>query len=257
MPVVSHRWSGPCQEPNPYEVRFTLRINLVVASAAVLFSVPSAYAGGYIAPVVDVEPAPVIVAPAASDWQGGYAGITLGYAFGGDDRVGAYTADDRFIANLGDAEISGANGGLHVGYRWQRNRWVIGPELSYTFSNISDDFGYDVPGLGSGTFKSEVDDLWALKLKTGYLARPDTLVYGIAGYQEGNFTLSAGGSDVEYDADGYVVGLGVERLINDRLSVTGEWEYSDFGTTDVEILGANTSASSSFHNVKVGLNFRF
>lgn len=234
-----------------------MRINLVVASAAVLFSVPAAHAGGYVAPVVDVEPAPVVAAPATSDWQGGYVGATLGYGFGGDDRVGAYDAGDAFIGNFGDAEVSGANLGLHVGYRWQRDRWVIGPELAYTFSDISDDFEYDVPGLGAGTFESEVDDLWAIKLKTGYLVRPDTLVYGIAGYQEGNFTVSAGDDETEYDADGYVLGLGVERMFTNRISVSGEWEYSDFGTTDVELDGVNTLASPSLHNVKVGLNFRF
>ena len=64
-----------------------MRNNLIAASVAALLSVPAAHAGGFTAPVLDVQPAPVVEATPA-DWQGGYAGITLGYAFGGDDDIG-------------------------------------------------------------------------------------------------------------------------------------------------------------------------
>ena len=65
-----------------------MRNNLIAASVAALLSVSAAHAGGFTAPVVEIEP-PLVVTPAPSDWQGAYAGITLGYAFGGDDDIGA------------------------------------------------------------------------------------------------------------------------------------------------------------------------
>lgn len=225
-----------------------MRSSLVAASAVFLLSVPAAYAGGYIAPVVDVEPAPVVAAP-VGDWQGAYAGITLGYAFGGDDDIGARPPG----VDIGSAELSGANAGLRLGYRWQRDRWVVGPEIAYVAGDINDSFDF-----AGGDFESEVDSLLGVRLKTGYLVRPDTLVYGIAGWQQGDFTYNVSGNEIEYDAEGYVLGLGVERTLTERMSITGEYEFSDFGSTDVEIAPGVTSVATPKHsNVKVGLNFRF
>lgn len=249
MPVTVSYTARDCDRPTDMKMRFKVRINLIATTSAALLSVSAAHAGGYVAPVVDVEPAPVVTAPVAADWQGAYAGLTLGYAFGGDDEIGVRPPG----IDLGDAELSGWNAGVRLGYRWQRDRWVVGPELSYVDGDISDDFDF-----AGGEFESEVNNLLGVRLKTGYLVRPDTLVYGIAGWQEGDFTYSVAGQEVDYDADGYVLGLGVERRLTDRMSVTGEYEYSDFGSTDVELAGGATSvATPSFSNVKVGLNFRF
>ena len=58
---------------------------LLVASLSL--GATAAHAGGYTSPVVEPVIAPVVEA-APSDWQGGYAGLTLGYAFKGEDEVG-------------------------------------------------------------------------------------------------------------------------------------------------------------------------
>ncbi|WP_134725025.1 outer membrane protein [Paracoccus luteus] len=231
-----------------------MTIRFASAVAAAIIAAGAAHAGGFTAPTVDVAPVePVVIAAEPGDWAGGYAGVTLGYAFGGDDVVGAF-AGDTFLGDLGTEELSGANAGIRAGYRWQRNRWVVGPEISYQAGDISDEFDL----AAGGTFESQVDSLLAVKLKTGYAVRPDTLVYGIAGWQRGDFTYDVAGVESEYDADGYVVGLGAERKLTDRMSVTGEWEYSDFGNTDVEIApGVTTTATPKFSNVKLGLNFKF
>ena len=231
-----------------------MTITSAFAVAAAILSAGAVHAGGFTAPTVEVEPVtPVVVTAEPAEWAGGYAGLTLGYAFGGDDDVGEFTGDDL----LGTHELSGANAGIRAGYRWQRNRWVVGPEVSYQAGDISDEF--DLPlALGGGTFDSQVDSLLAVKVKTGYAVRPDTLVYGIAGWQRGDFTYDFAGVETEYDAEGYVLGLGAERKLTDRMSVTGEWEYSDFGSTTVELEpGVTTSATPKFNNLKLGLNFKF
>ena len=228
-----------------------MRNTLIAASVAALVSVPAAHAGGFSAPVVDVAPAPVIT-PAPADWQGGYAGITLGYAFGGDDDIGVRPPG----VDIGSAELSGVNAGLRLGYRWQRDRWVVGPEVAYVAGDINDSFDFTL--LGGGDFESEVNNMLGLRLKTGYLVRPDTLVYGIAGWQKGDFTYNVNGRNIDYDADGYVLGLGVERKLTDRMSVTGEYEYANFGSAHVDIApGAVSVATPEHSNVKLGLNFSF
>lgn len=212
----------------------------------------AATAGGYAAPVVEVEPVTPPVATVAPDWQGGYVGGALGYAFGGDDEIGQNVLGN--VTNLGQAEIAGPNLSLRAGYLWQRNKWVVGPELSFTAGDIKDDFDY---GAGQN-FESKVNHTIALKLKTGYVVRPDMLIYGLAGWQKGDFTYDVNGTDVDYDADGYVVGLGVEKRLNERMSLTGEYEYSNFGKTEVDVFpGVVSQATPEFSNVKLGLNFKF
>lgn len=228
--------------------------NFILASGLALAAASTANAGGYSAPVVDAVPvvAPVVVTETPA-WQGAYVGAALGYAFNGDDRIG--TNDGATRGTLGTAELSGGNFGVQAGYRWQRNNWVFGPELSYTTGSIEDDFEY---GAGPTEFKSEVNNTIGLTVKAGYLVRPDTLVYGLAGYKKGDFTYTNGGTEIDYDADGYVVGVGAERMISDRMSLFAEYEYSNFGRTEVDLGGGvTTEATPEFSNVKMGLNFKF
>ncbi|MBV0892888.1 porin family protein [Paracoccus sp. Z118] len=223
-------------------------MTLPLASAIALGLTASAHAGGYTAPVTEIAPAaPVVVAPEpAGTWEGLYAGGTLGYGFGGDDEftLGGVTADQ---------EISGVNAGLHLGYRWQRGNLVIGPELSVMGGSVDDSVT-----AGGLDYESSLNHMMTLKLKTGYAVRPDTLVYGTAGISRGDFTFTAGGEEYDYDTNGYVFGLGIERMITDRLSVTGEIERNHFKSEnfDVGLLG-DTNATPSFNNLKVGVNYRF
>lgn len=228
--------------------------SLFLVSGVALLAAASAHAGGYAAPVVEAEPAAPVVATEAPTWQGAYVGAALGYAFGGDDDIGVNADGGPVDATLGNAELGGPNLSLRAGYRWQRENWVVGPELSYTMGDISDEFDYGT----AGKFESKVNNTLAVKLKTGYLVRPDMLVYGIAGWQKGDFTYTNNGTEADYDADGYVVGLGAEKMVNNRMSITGEYEYANFGKTDVDLGGGViTKATPEFSNVKVGLNFKF
>lgn len=227
----------------------------LLSSAALVLSAAAASAGGF-ATAPDPVVEPVTAAPIVStgNWQGAYGGVSLGYAFGGDDDFGEDLDDDEPVPALGNLELNGVNGGLHIGYRWQRDRLVIGPELSVLGGNIEDSFTSDA-GV---EIESQVNHVAALKLKTGYEVQPNMLVYGTAGIARGDFTYTVAGEEFDYNANGYVFGIGVERMINDRMSITGEIERNQFDKEEVELApGLVTNASPSFNNVKVGLNFRF
>lgn len=243
-------------------MKFTL-----LTSAAFALSAAAASAGGF-----TTAPEPVVVEPVAmpvtlGNWQGGYAGATLGYGFNGDDEFGFdYGAGE--VPSRGKLEVSGWNGDLHAGYRWQRDRWVFGPELSIMGGAVDDSF--DLPAgtivdtdgglvdLSGAEVESKVKSVLALKFKTGYEVQPDMLVFGTVGYQRGDFDLKVAGEGYSYKADGYVLGLGVERMINDRWSVTGEIEHNEFDKEEVDLGGGvHTNASPSFTNVKMGVNFKF
>ncbi|AXC51099.1 porin family protein [Paracoccus suum] len=230
-------------------------ISSLALAAAGLVGAQAANAGGYTPAVV--EP-PVTVAPVVEtqvgNWQGAYVGATLGYATGEKDRIGLTENGQLIDPEIGDTKIRGVNGGVHVGYRWQRDRWVFGPELSFEGGSVDDSFT-----TASGVkVESKLKSKAALKLKTGYEVQPNMLVYGIAGVANGKYEYKYGDYNDDYTANGYVFGIGVERQINERMSVIGEIERNQFDKEKVELVpGITTTASPSYTNVKVGLNFKF
>ncbi|MDB6179741.1 outer membrane beta-barrel protein, partial [Paracoccus sp. Z330] len=177
-----------------------------------------------------------VVAPVAQpsfDWAGAYGGLSVGYAFGGDDRVGIHNPDGDLLGTPGSNDISGATYGVHLGYRWQREfrgrQFVYGPELAYEGASADGSFSTD-----SASGSSEIDNLISLRFKSGILNEAqNTLFYGIIGAMRGEFDYAVEGAGMDYndsyDADAWTVGLGVERMVNERVSLFGEWEYRDFG----------------------------
>lgn len=242
---------------------------LAMCALGILSGASGALAGGYIAPVVDpVVTAPVVEATPASDWAGGYAGGSIGYSFGGDDEIGLdrYVGDTRTErnTNLGQADIKGVTAGLHAGYRWQRDNWVFGPELWVEGGSVDGSDSFLLDGE-SAELESSLNYAVGLQFKTGYVVNPQTLVYGTAGAAYGDFDYeldrASGSETVSFEETGFTLGLGVERKLRDNLSVFAEWQYRNFGATDVEFEdGTGTlvsGATPEHHNVKLGVNFSF
>ncbi|MDS9467076.1 outer membrane beta-barrel protein [Paracoccus sp. MBLB3053] len=226
----------------------------VMAASLTLGAGIAANAGGYTPPVVEPIIAPI--EEPVLDWAGGYAGATLGYGFGGKDRIGISDSTDTLLGDIGELEMDGANAGIRAGYRWQRDKWVFGPELGWEITDIKGDTSGMIGGTEYGA-ESKVKNVLALRFKTGYAVRPDMLVYGIAGWARADVDYDIAGEDVGYDTDGYILGLGVEKKINERTSITGEYEYANFGKETLEFGEYSTKATVDYNNLKVGVNFSF
>lgn len=223
----------------------------------------AASAGGYTPPVSDTAVVPPVVAEAPLyNWAGGYVGGFVGGVFGGDDDVGISDPSDTLLGTPGSLGLSGAVYGLQAGYRWQRQvqgrTIVFGPELSYAWSNASDSF--DNGGTSAST---EMNDFYALRFKTGVLnAAQTTMFYGSLGYGRGDFDYEVSGLGMDYNGsygdDAWLVGLGLEHKMTERMSLFGEWEYLGFGKeTLTDGAGYSTEATPRQSTLKVGVNFSF
>lgn len=227
-----------------------MRLKNFLTGCAVVAMGGAANAGGYVEPIVEVTE--TVVAPIVTDWAGAYVGGSIGYAFGADDEIGLNES-----SALGQVDLDGFNAGLHVGYRWQRDSWVFGPELWLEGGKID---ATDSVSFGEGTSEvtSEVNHILGLQFKTGYVVNPQTLVYGTAGFVRGDFDYTLDDDTQGYTANGYSLGLGAERKLRDNLSVFAEWQYRSFGRTDINFDGeVATRATPEHHNLKLGVNFRF
>lgn len=248
-----------------------MRLKNFLTGCAVVAMGGAANAGGFVQPVSETSVAVVAPAIASSDWAGGYGGASIGYSFAADDEVGLEVFDGGELFGsqgaLGRTDVKGLTAGLHLGYRWQRNSWVFGPELWLEGGKVDaqDRVVFTQTNGGTtieieGDIESKVNYLVGLQFKTGYVINSETLIYGTAGYVHGDFDLTFG-ERVGYTAGGYSLGLGAERKLRDNLSVFAEWQYRNFGRTDVrfgdEVESEVTRATPEHHNLKLGVNFRF
>lgn len=239
------------------------KFHSAAAIAAFVVAAPAAFAGGYQPPVVETGVVAAVTEVSYGDWAGAYAGATLGYVLSGDERVGFSDASDNFIGDVGKVDLSGVTGGVRLGYRMQRDAWVFGVELGYEAMGVDGDVTFD-NAVGDGTITSNVDNVMALRFKTARVINEQTLFYGIAGVARGKFSYDLAGTvppaadtSKSYSHSGYVLGLGVERKLSDRLSVTGEWEYGRFGKTDLDLGGVVTRATPKYNQLRLGVNYRF
>lgn len=256
----------------------------ISASAAATLGLMAGFAtaGGFVAPVAPISP-PVTAPVAAGDWAGAYGGLSLGYSFGADDEIGfSFLNDDVEVGRqtaLENVKIKGPTADLHAGYRWQRGNWVYGPELAIEGGSVDDsrtfqpeDFSVSPePGttidyeFGPTELTASVNYIATLAFKTGYVVNPQTLVYGTAGVNHGDFDyeLSSGGDSVSqsYSQTGWVLGLGVERKLTERVSMFAEYQYRQFGKSDIyfgdDEDSIQTQATPKHQNIKLGVNFRF
>ena len=155
------------------------------------------------------------IAP-AGNWEGGYAGVQLGYGFG------------EFSLDTDDFDTDGVIGGFHLGYLWQNGAWVFGPELQYDFADLA------IDSAGStGNF----DEIARLKMRVGRdMGRG--LLYGSAGVAYANFDGVSGITDIDFSDPGYVIGVGYDYQMTDTWTLGAEYQhhmFDDFGTPDNDV----------------------
>jgi len=205
-----------------------------------------------------VEPVPT---PTPCDWTGFYVGLHSGGQFGHSE-----THDFVTGRTFGYSE-SGFNGGVQVGYNFQWNRLVIGPEFDVGYMNLE---GRGVEPRFS-TVHGETDSDFYTTMRGRVGAQLDWhgcwLVYATGGAIGLNYTkryhvdqnfFDARGTDFNW---GYTVGGGVERKIGARWSVKVEYLY--YSVDDQSFGGSIGNVPVEFradtrgHIIRAGLNYHF
>lgn len=182
-------------------------------------------------------PAPVEIAPLASQWTGPYAGVTVGYGFSGKvtepgNRIGT----------------NGWMGGAFGGYQMQNGMFVYGVEGDINYSGVDGDNG----GVEA---KTRLDG--SIRARAGVAVTDDVLLYGTAGGAAERQTLTSGGVKDTNVALGYTVGAGVDAKLTDQVFGRVEYRYTDYGKETFNFGGADREFDSSNNRVNVGLGIQF
>lgn len=224
------------------------------------------------------------------NWTGFYGSAMVGYTWGhvgegsGFDNQLAPPAFNYPLIGSGGNSFNGVNGTLKLGYNKQIEANVIGLELGGTWQDgkshaVANDGYYDtlgvfVPdtGLQSNT---KINSYETFAVRAGHVFE-NTLVYisggGALGQIKRSMTDTNGnwfGQDNTIPDNktqlGYILGLGLEHKLDDRLSLRVNYEYVDFGKINFSYAGlffgfpATITQSNSIHfsNLSAGVSYLF
>ena len=183
---------------------------------------------------------------AGDTWTGGYIG-----AVGGFSSLDADTVSFGNKFNDGSPVEGGFFGG-DLGFNEQINNLVLGVEGDYAFSNASgDSFIFTLPA-----FPLDMHSLGTIRARAGmaFGENENTLLFATAGLAVGEFERTDGGIHEKATHTGLVVGLGLEHMITDSVSIKAEYEFVKFGKKTYD---RGETVKYDGHVVKLGVNFHF
>ncbi len=208
-----------------------------------------------------------------SNWTQFYVGGGLGFDFStGRSHLAPVGGGPDLFALDG---LQGADLGLSAfaGFDVQvAPRFVVGGFIDYDWSRQRTSVSVGGNGFGQSIAASmpSLDQGWTIGGRAGFLATPDILLYGLAGYSQMrinnwdlNYTILGGGpsftvQEPALDAHGYTVGAGAEYRLASNVSLRGEYRYVALGrNTTVDPLGAVWTTDLSQHVIRVGAAYRF
>lgn len=167
----------------------------------------------------------------ASNWAGFYAGAHIGYGFG----------------RSRGAEIDGFLGGVQAGINFQSGPVVYGVEA---------DIGYT--GIDYRAFTETFRQKWMMsgRGRLGY-SFDRFMPFLTAGLAYTNGTMKAGGAKSSNGHLGYVIGIGGEMMVTERVSANVQFLHYRFGAQNYNVLPATRNANIITNEIRAGINYRF
>jgi outer membrane immunogenic protein len=224
-----------------------IRKNILGASVAalVLATAGSAFA----ADLPAVAPYQAVAPAGYYDWTGFYVGLQAGYAFADSDFGG---------------DLDGFVGGVHAGYNYQINNWVLGVEADVEYSDASASGSVILPAP-AGLTAFSIDNTWlgSVRGRVGY-AFDRVLVYATGGVAFGGMDVDATNGAVTTSDDnthvGWTVGAGVEVAVTNNVTARVEYRYTDLGDKNYTFaapVGTVNLDAQDIHAVRVGVSYKF
>jgi len=208
--------------------------------------------------------APQMVAPAAPQWTGLNAGISLGARWADIDGTslsfGGGPVPFPSLANQNYDSTTFRVGG-YLGYDWQfAPQWLVGLEGDFAWGDAKKhvDALQGIAKANTGNY-SEARQTWdaGIRGRFGYLLDPTWLVYVTGGVQWQHFEATEncaintcgppplnppnGAPFLQTNSTtrtGWAIGGGIEKMLPGKWLVRAEYRYADFGTWTTTFGGA-------------------
>ncbi len=176
------------------------------------------------------------------------------------------------VSGTNSAHASSWVAGLHAGYNWQQGMMVYGLETDLSGTGLKSSMDGGVPTGGcagaSANTTAKVDWYGTLRARGGFIA-DKALFYGTAGLAYGHVDLNSNftalgltlNSDESTTRAGWVVGAGIDYMVQPNLIFNFAYQYVDLGSLSLAAsagaLSQTANAHAAFHVVMAGLSWRF
>jgi outer membrane immunogenic protein len=214
-------------------------VALSTVSALAVMTV-SAFAADLYIPVEQ----PYIPSAPVESWSGAYVGVHVGYGWGEavEDSSDSWTWEmDGFIA------------GAQAGFNYQTGGIVLGVEADIAWTGIEGAYLFNGV-LNDEDYIASVNWMSTIRGRAG-VDLDGLLLYATAGLAIAELHIDYFDNDSTEVHLGYAVGVGVEKMLTENISVKAEYLYSRFGAKDH--YDTDYPISFDVHTVKAGLNFHF
>ena len=199
----------------------------------------------------------------AEDWTGFYAGASGGYSFGAVEAGSIENeskkgVDASVAAAFGDADPSGFEASVFIGYRMQSGGLVYGLEGGISGGSVE----------GSGT--SDFSETSSIMFEESYYLRgilgteyQGALVYGSLGLVSTSVTTEETdfNTRTEGDITGLTIGVGYERMLTETWGIRAEINHTiyedDYAIRLSPPTDEFTPADFSNTSVQLGVTYRF
>lgn len=225
----------------------------LLAQAGIL-SVAAASAVQAGGPVLAEEPAPAAAPAATNDWSGYFIGLASARP-SGDNAWDLPALEDHALV---PDSWTGRLTTVTLGHDWQRGRLTFGTAISRSNGEIT---AAPQPGiyLLCNDCNTIVSDLTTLRARAG-IAAGKTHLFATGGYARADVAGTSGGGQTTVNGatlTGWTLGLGVERQISSRLSLTASYDHTDLGTITLDRHVPGTIAEIDFDLMQFGLTYRW
>ena len=215
---------------------------------------------GYIIAGAILAAAPV--GASAQDWDGLYAGVTLGYA--SHDATHTFSNGAPTLSTDPDGALYGA----FLGYTFQTGQTVFGGEIDFEGSSAS---GTAV-SLAGATSGAKMEQNWQGSIRAilgfaGNIGPNPALFYGTLGWAYADYDFKGGpaatfaGNSYGDSLDGWTVGLGIDTRFSGNLALRTEYRYTDYGSASGQLNpgfpAVTMPVSVTQHAVRIGLRYDF
>lgn len=195
---------------------------------------------------------------ADTPFNGFNAGLNLGY---GTYETTWHDQDYDWHGSTLTFQDEAATAGFNLGYDHQAGSFVIGGAFTwdYTFFDAATRYSDDVD------VRNEVRWISTLHIRAG-VTQGSTLFYFIGGIALADISHawwedndpSDSWEKFENNKLGYVLGLGLEHMVTDKISVRGEFMNATFGETNEENPdGYRVKVGEDITTFRLGANYRF
>jgi outer membrane immunogenic protein len=176
---------------------------------------------------------------AGVDWSGLYIGV-----------YGAYGIGDSTAEGVEDAHPSDPFSGIHVGYLFNFDRFVVGIEADASLADLDDDIG-----SGASFITQDFNSIASISARIG-VPIDNALLFVNAGWSWADTEYGLGALEEKKGISGPALGAGAQYAFSGGIIGRMDYTHYWYGTTTYD-LATPVEVKNSADVVKVGVDYLF